>query len=184
MLSPVPGNRVPELTSKVCIVGDFAVGKTSTVERFVNQQFSTKYLTTVGVKIDTKEIDLPEHNITQKLVLWDVAGSDRFGETEFAYLRGASGIVYVADGTRLPTIEVANALRRQIETEYGPLPSVFLLNKNDLKTDWEITATSEEALRDQAPNLYVTSAKTGDAVDQALTQLAGMIADETLQSGG
>ena len=183
-MSPAPGSRVAELTSKVCIVGDFAVGKTSTVERFVNQQFSTKYLTTVGVKIDTKEIELPERNITQKLVLWDVAGSDRFGETEFAYLRGAGGIVYVADGTRSPTIEVANTLCRQIETKQGPLPSVFLLNKNDLKADWEITAKAEEALRDQVTNLYVTSAKTGDAVDKALKKLACMIADEALQSGG
>lgn len=172
------------LTSKVCIVGDFAVGKTSTVERFVNQQFSTKYLTTVGVKIDTKEIELPEQNITQKLVLWDVAGSDRFDETEFAYLRGAGGIVYVADGTRSTTIEVANELRCQAEAEHGALPSVFLLNKSDLESDWEITAKMEEALRDRVPNLYVTSAKSGDAVDEALTKLASMIADGTLLSGG
>ena len=179
-----PGSRVAELTSKVCIVGDFAVGKTSTVERFVNQQFSSKYLTTVGVKIDTKEIELPEQDITQKLVLWDIAGSDRFDETEFAYLRGAGGIVYVADGTRSPTIEIANALCCQVESQYGELPSVFLLNKSDLISEWEITAKMEEALRDQVPNLYITSAKTGDAVEEALTRLASMIADETLQPGG
>ena len=51
------------ITSKVCIVGDFAVGKTSVVERFVTNQFSDKYLTTVGVKIDTKEIDLPDTDL-------------------------------------------------------------------------------------------------------------------------
>ena len=45
-----------ELTKKICIIGDFAVGKTSSVARSVNGVFSDKYLTTVGVKIDTKEM--------------------------------------------------------------------------------------------------------------------------------
>ena len=44
------GNR----TAKVCVLGDFAVGKTSTVARFVHNEFSDKYLTTVGVKIDIR----------------------------------------------------------------------------------------------------------------------------------
>ncbi|MDH3434076.1 MAG: GTP-binding protein, partial [Gammaproteobacteria bacterium] len=62
-------------TSKVCIVGDFAVGKTSIAERFVNNHFSESYLTTIGVKIDTKLIEVPDLGVSHKLVIWDIAGS-------------------------------------------------------------------------------------------------------------
>ena len=43
---------------KLCMLGDFGVGKTSLVSRFVHSTFSDKYLTTIGVKVDTKEIAL------------------------------------------------------------------------------------------------------------------------------
>lgn len=168
------------LTSKICVVGDFAVGKTSTVERFVNNHFSAKYLTTVGVKIDTREITLPEKGVVQKLVLWDVAGKDCFGAVEFAYLRGAAGIIYVADGTRSPTIATAQELRRQFESRSGEIPNVFLLNKSDLTSAWEMSERQVDELRRDEENLFVTSAKTGDSVDTALILLANLIAEREL----
>ena len=165
------------LTSKVCIVGEFAVGKTSTIERFVNQQFSEKYLTTVGVKIDTKEIALPDLGIVQKLVLWDVAGTHQFGTIEFTYLRGAAGIIYVADGTRSDTISVALNLKKSVEEQYGVLPFVFLINKCDLKADWDCSPALIDRLRSDFGQVFVTSAKTGETVEEALEALAGDIAD-------
>ena len=170
------------LTSKACIVGEFAVGKTSTVERFVNQQFSDKYLTTVGVKIDTKEIELPRHEITQKLVLWDVAGTSQFGAIEFSYLRGTAGVIYVADGTRPDTLDVALDLRKSIEDKYGPLPCVLLLNKCDLTNQWGFSEEVVDSLREEVGNVFVTSAKTGECVEQALETLAAAIADAALGS--
>ena len=61
------------IQKKICMIGDFSVGKTSLVGRFVRQSFSEKYLTTVGVKIDTKLVKLTE-NQDVKLILWDIAG--------------------------------------------------------------------------------------------------------------
>lgn len=166
-----------KLTSKVCVVGDFAVGKTSTVERFVNNHFSDKYLTTVGVKIDTKEVVLEDKGITQKMVMWDVAGKEHFGDVEFAYLRGASGFIFVADGTRSVTVDVARRLRGQVDEKYGAKPFVFLLNKSDLKSAWEISEELQEQLAEETGALYVTSAKTGDTVEDALKDLASMITE-------
>ena len=80
------------IKKKVCVVGDFAVGKTSLTQKFVNNVFSEKYLTTVGVKIDTMEID------QTKLVIWDLAGRDSLSPINLSYLAGASGVIYVADG--------------------------------------------------------------------------------------
>jgi len=169
------------VTSKVCVVGDFAVGKTSVVERFVNNQFSEKYLSTVGVKIDTKEIGLPALDVAHKLIIWDVAGSDRFGPTEFAYLRGASGYVFVADGTRPATLGAVENLRGQITEKYGPAPSVLLVNKHDLTLEWGVSDERFDQLAREHGDAYRTSAKTGDDVEHALTRLAELIIDIDLR---
>ena len=170
------------VTSKVCVVGDFAVGKTSVCERFVHNQFSDKYLTTVGVKVDTKEIELPEFDVSHKLVLWDVAGADRFGETEFAYLRGASGHIFVADGTRPATLKVVRELRQQINARFGPAPCVLLVNKNDLASEWDVSDDKLALLGEDFCQVYSTSAKTGDAVETAMTELSKRIIDNDLKS--
>lgn len=169
------------LTSKVCVVGDFAVGKTSVVERFVNNQFSEKYLSTVGVKIDTKEIEFPDRNMAQKLVIWDVAGSDRFGNTEFVYLRGASGYIFVADGTRPMTLGSVDSLREQITEQYGATPAVLLVNKRDLVGDWEVGEERLQQLRESYSDVFLTSAKSGDDVERAIQRLAEKIIERDLQ---
>ena len=62
------------LQQKVCLIGGFAVGKTSLVSRYVHSLFSDKYHTTVGVKVDKKAVDLGERQV--ELVLWDIYGQD------------------------------------------------------------------------------------------------------------
>lgn len=166
--------------SKVCVVGDFAVGKTSVTERFVNNHFSEAYLSTVGVKIDTTEIDFPDLDVRQKLVIWDVAGADAFGPTEFAYLRGADGFIYVADGTRPDTVASLEHLHSQITGQHGDAPFVVLINKRDLVDSWKIRDDYLAALETSYGNVYRTSAKTGDDVGTALRRLAQMIIDRKL----
>ncbi len=168
------------INSKVCIVGDFAVGKTSVVERYVNNQFSDKYLTTVGVKVDTKEIELPDAGVRQKLILWDVAGTDTFGDREFAYLRGASGHVFVADGTRPHTLTTVEQLREEVIERYGPGPSVLLINKHDLTSAWEVSQERIAKLEPDFGAVFLTSAKTGEQVEDALVRLAGLIVEQTI----
>jgi len=168
-------------TSKICVVGDFAVGKTSVIERFVNNQFSDKYLTTVGVKIDTKEISLTDRGVAIKLIIWDVAGADEFGAKEFAYLRGASGFVFVADGTRSQTLTSVKNLQKQIFDRDGQRPNVLLLNKSDLAGMWQVSDETIDSLKGNFDEIYRTSAKTGDDVEMALTALAGLIVDKDLQ---
>lgn len=171
------------VASKVCVVGDFAVGKTSVTERFVNNHFSAKYLSTVGVKIDTKEIVHSQLDLVHKLVIWDVAGADEFGPTEFAYLRGANGYVYVADGTRPETLAVVEHLHSQIRARYGPAPLVMLVNKRDLVADWSVGEDYLTALAGEYGNVFRTSAKTGDEIEHALTRLAEMIVESEIRDG-
>src|SRR5271155_1143033 len=100
------------LQKKICMLGGFSVGKTSLVKRYVQSVFSETYLTTVGVKIDKKIVDLSGQTVN--LILWDVAGEDDVSALRMSYLRGASGYVLVADGTRPATLDVALSLRDRV----------------------------------------------------------------------
>ena len=160
----------PPLQKKICMLGGFAVGKTSLVRRYVDSIFSDTYLTTVGVKIDKKTIDLADRVVN--LILWDLAGEDDISSLRMTYLRGSSGYVLVADGTRPSTLEVAVSLRRRVEADCGPLPFVLLLNKNDLREEWAIPDAALEDLRQSGWWARSSSARTGEGVDDAFKDLA------------
>jgi small GTP-binding protein len=148
------------------MIGAFAVGKTSLVHRFCKGIFTDRYLTTVGVKIDTAVVDAGGGTVS--LILWDLAGEDAFHSVQLSYLSGAHGLVYVVDSTRPGTLEVALGLRRRIEETMGQVPSVILFNKCDLAAEG-----SEPALA--APEglpAFRTSAKTGAQVPAAFQALA------------
>ena len=126
----------PILQKKVCMLGAYAVGKTSLVSRFVRSIFSDKYQTTVGVKIDKKTVTLGEQEIS--LILWDLVGEDDFIQVRMSYLRGAAGYLLVADGMRRATLDKAVELQHRAEVELGRLPFILLINKLDVIGDWEI----------------------------------------------
>ena len=159
---------------KVCMVGDFGVGKTSSVERFVNNIFSDKYLTTIGVKVDTKVVKV--NNKEVKLVVWDIAGRNRFGNIEFTYLSGSASYLLVVDGTRRSTLVTALELRDSIEERYGQIPYVMLINKADLEDEWEMTEEDISDLKNQDIKVFITSAKTGDNIEQAFIELSQALA--------
>ena len=126
------------IQKKVCLLGGFGVGKTSLVSQFVHSIFSDTYLTTVGVKIEKKSIDLADQRVD--LVVWDVNGQDEFQNVRMSYLRGTSGYLLVVDGTRSKTLETALALQKDAETAVGRVPFLLVINKLDLADEWEIDA--------------------------------------------
>jgi small GTP-binding protein len=160
----------PALQKKICMLGGFSVGKTSLVKRFVASVFSETYLTTVGVKIDKKTVELGDRAVN--LILWDVAGEDDVSTVRMSYLRGSAGYVLVADGTRLSTLEVALSLRERVEAELGALPFVLLLNKSDLKNEWAIDDAKLAELQQTGWSVRASSAKSGEGVEDAFRELA------------
>lgn len=158
------------ITKKVCMLGAFAVGKTSLVQRFVSSIFSDKYLTTVGVKIDKKVMRVDGAELT--LVLWDIHGETDVIPLTSAYLRGASGHLVVIDGTRPETVEVAKRLHGMVAGDRSNIPGVLLLNKSDLVDEWRIPPPIEAELAGLGWPVLRTSAKTGQGVERAFEQLA------------
>jgi small GTP-binding protein len=157
------------LQKKICMLGSFAVGKTSLVRRFVESIYSDVYQTTVGVKIDKKNMQVEGKEVS--LVLWDIYGEDDYQKMRWTYLRGASGYLLVADGTRKTTLEKAVSVEQRVREEVGVIPFVLVLNKSDLLRDWELDPALESQLAANGWNIRRSSAKTGEGVEESFTEL-------------
>ena len=149
---------------KVCMVGDFAVGKTSLTQKFVNNVFSEKYLTTIGVKIDSVMMG------ETKLIVWDVAGRDSLSPINANYLVGAAGIVLVGDGTRPQTIAALHKLWQTTRDRIGEVPVVVALNKHD-NNEWAVSNAQRESFSENGWDVFETSAKNGRNVEQLFQAL-------------
>ncbi|PWT93440.1 MAG: GTP-binding protein [Blastocatellia bacterium] len=158
------------IQKKVCMIGSFAVGKTSLVRRFVESIYSDKYHTTVGVKVDKKVVNTPAGEAT--LLLWDIEGAESEHDLRKSYLRGASGYLLVADGTRSDTLYKALSLQTRAEEAVGTVPFLLLLNKADLTQSWQIQEREMDALRQKSWTVLTTSAKSGQGVEEAFLRLA------------
>jgi len=158
------------IQKKVCLLGTSGVGKTSLIKRFVDQSFSEKYLTTVGVTIEKKTVELDNDSVG--LVIWDLAGDDDFQRMQTSYLRGTSGYFLVADGTRRVTLDQALELQKRVAGQLGAAPFLLVLNKSDLTTRWEIDEARLTDLTNENFTILKTSAREGAGVEEAFTTLA------------
>ncbi len=161
------------IQKKICMIGATAVGKTSLVERFVRSHFTDKYQSSIGVKVDKKMLPVKGQEIM--LMLWDIYGDDEFQKLRTSYLRGASGYLLVADGTRISTWEKAQELKGLMQQAVGALPMVLVLNKCDLTESWEMPADLESRLITEGWAVVRGSAKTGQGVEEAFAMLAGQL---------
>lgn len=158
------------IQKKVCMVGAFATGKTSLVAHFVHSIYSEAYQTTVGVKIDKKLVQVGEQTLT--LILWDLHGEDDFQKLHLSYLRGSSGYFLVVDGTRRATLDKAHILQNKVEQEIGTAPFVLLINKADLRDEWELEDEAIAEAIDQGWTVIKSSARTGLGVEEAFLTLS------------
>lgn len=174
------------ISQKICLIGDFSVGKTSLIRRFVDRQFSDRYLSTVGVKISRKivNVELKERAdlVQLQLLIWDIEGNTKFKKIVPSYLQGAKAAIIVADVTRKETI--AN-LEKHIELFLSINPQktniIIAFNKSDLiETDTLITILEKNkfASEERIVSSYGTSAKTGENVDRMFEELAKCIITE------
>lgn len=157
---------------KVCLLGDFAVGKTSLVRRFVEGRFDDKYMTTVGVVVSRKTVNYS--GVSLHLLLWDLAGGRDFSKS--GYLVGLAGALLVCDVTRQTTLAGYQTYCEQVRQFNPDVRLVLLANKCDLTNEREIPEEQLAALAQEigAPLLH-TSAKTGDNVEEAFRTLADML---------
>tara|TARA_R110000868_G_scaffold68720_2_gene203213 strand:+ start:3343 stop:3831 length:489 start_codon:yes stop_codon:yes gene_type:complete len=160
-----------QVSKKIIVLGHFGVGKTSLIRRFVEDSFSDNYTVSIGVHITKKVVEIAVENKVS-LILWDLEGTDDLQTIRDAYLLGTHGVVFVFDVTRPSTFQ---ALHKDLEIVKSKIPNVPLLvvgNKVDL-----VVATELENVfkNNHITTNYLTSAKTGDAVNDMFLELAKLI---------
>src|SRR5438128_8919278 len=92
--------EIQRIKTKVCLVGEAAVGKTSLIRRFVQDDFDDRYITTLGAKVSKREIvfDMPDRKqIQMDITIWDIMGEKGFRDLlKEAFFHGANGVLAVA----------------------------------------------------------------------------------------
>lgn len=167
------------ISKKICLIGDFGVGKTSLIKRFVERQFSDQYLSTVGVKISRKTVELEgvkeQEKLNLQLMIWDLEGHTKFKGIAPSYIQGASGAIVVADVTRQETLE---RIIEHLNLFFSINPKGFIivaLNKSDLLEEEKMEKFLEIYQfpeQERVLSIHATSAKTGKDVDLIFQKLS------------
>lgn len=159
---------------KILIVGPSGVGKTSLLNRYVDQVFTEQFVSTIGVDFKTVTLDSKtSQGIIKrvKLHLWDTAGQERFNSISHSYYRGAQGVIFVFDLNDIKSLE---DLKKWINVadDYNINKRIVVGNKNDLPktvSDAQVAAFCAES---PGMTYLVTSAKTGENIAECIETLA------------
>lgn len=148
------------ISKKVVLTGCFGVGKTSLFNRFIYQKFSDKYLTTIGVKVDKKVIEI--HGKKLSLLIWDIAGEVTQEKVPQSYYLSSSAIIYVFDLTRPSTWLNIQADLDYLRKLLGEILIKVVGNKLDLVSESQV-----QDLKMEIPVSWnlLTSARTGENVE-------------------
>lgn len=154
------------IAKKVLLVGSFGVGKTSLIRRFVLNEFSEDYISTIGVRVSAKIVKIQEEEI--KLLIWDIAGT--YGEEKIpkSYFLGASAAMFVFDVSREETyLNIENQLN-SVKSISGLNNILLVGNKKDLISDEELA----EIIKIVPISIdLITSAKEDEYVEDAFIKL-------------
>jgi small GTP-binding protein len=169
---------------KVLLTGAAAVGKTSLVQRFIKNRFAANYKLTVGVDILTKDVEFKPQEVAT-LSIWDIGGQQRFEFIRSTFYKGAAGALLVFDLTREQTYTETRKWLTEIRQFAGDnIPFVLIGNKLDLMEDVGVVIDRDEARKfaENEGSIYIeTSAKTGERVEEAFTELTRRIIDSKSQ---
>jgi small GTP-binding protein len=110
------------LRTKVALVGDQRVGKTSIVNQLVKQFFNNTYLTTLGIDYNTYDIKIRDTNYIVQLHLIDCTGFSAFTDVVSAQIKDANFILYVYDSTNLESFQTIKLWKENLK--------MILTNKN------------------------------------------------------
>ena len=169
---------------KICLVGEGAVGKTCLIRRFIHDQFDDRYISTLGAKVSKKElvVDADGEQVNVDMTIWDIMGEKGFRELlKEAYFYGANGILAVADQTRRKTLDDLDDWIDGVEQIVGKVPLLIAVNKSDLVSSAQYGEKDvEQVARAFDCEFLVTSAKSGQNVEEAFRRLSQMVTESQL----
>ncbi|KAM6155718.1 ras-related protein Rab-36 [Rhynchocyon petersi] len=169
--------------SKVVVVGDLYVGKTSLIHRFCKNVFDRDYKATIGVDFEIERFEIA--GVPYSLQIWDTAGQEKFKCIASAYYRGAQAIITTFDLSDVQTLEhtrqwLEDALR---ENEPG-FSAIFLVGtKKDLLSEAACEQAESEAVHlanMMQAEYWAVSAKTGENVKALFSRVAALVFEQSV----
>ncbi|XP_004515929.1 ras-related protein RABC2a-like [Cicer arietinum] len=162
-----------DLSFKILLIGDSAVGKSSLILSFISA--SVEDLSpTIGVDFKIKLLTVGGKRL--KLTIWDTAGQERFRTLTSSYYRGAQGIILVYDVTRRDTFtNLSEVWSKEVELYSTNQNCVKMLVGNKVDRDSERVVSTEEGLalaKEFGCLFFECSAKTRENVDKCFEELA------------
>ena len=120
---------------KIAVLGDSGVGKTSLINQYVDNKFDEDYQPTLGVNIVRKEVRIEKHNANVTLVLWDIAGQEKYEITRKMFFKGCKGALLVFDLTQENTFSNIQSKWLKDFKTFGENGGNFIIigNKVDLE---------------------------------------------------
>ncbi|MFW9895419.1 MAG: Rab family GTPase [Candidatus Thorarchaeota archaeon] len=170
-----------EFVFKIVILGNAAVGKTSLINQFVEGSFQEDYKPTLGANIVRKDVDIDGEDINTKirLIMWDLAGQEKYNVIRSMYFQGCEGALLVYDVTRYNTFDSVKSKWLKDFKKYIRKKGVYILigNKTDLIDQRVVTTENGKELAEdiQASDFIETSAKLGENIDEAFLLLVRQI---------
>jgi small GTP-binding protein len=160
---------------KICIVGDFGVGKTTLLHQYLERRFAPNIATTIGSNFFVKHLKIPNVKKLITLQIWDLAGQQHFKWVRQGFYRGAKGIVFVFDLTNRNTFDSLLNWKDEIEQVVDGFSSVLVGNKTDLLDNEHRIIDNEELNKIKkslsACEYFETSAKSGNNVEEFFLEL-------------
>ena len=157
---------------KILVLGDRYVGKTSLINRFINNTFNPNEYDIIGLDSKIKEL-----NIENKLInvqIWDFKPKDRFRPSPIKlFYKSANGIILIYGKDYKNSFENVEEWMEQIEL-YAPIYSrkILICSKCDNIDSMEVSKEEGKKLADEfGMNFFETSAKTGYNVNEAFNCL-------------
>jgi len=170
------------IKTKVCLVGEAAVGKTSLIRRFVQDEFDDRYITTLGAKVSKREMTFESRDRTKihmDMTVWDIMGEKGFRDLlKEAFFHGAKGVVAVCDLTRYSTLKELDDWVQSVFNVVGG-DSGRLCGQQDRPE-----RRSHDPVRRQGDRagragvrgaVFYASAKTGENVEVLFRRLGAMV---------
>ncbi|KAI0064532.1 ras-domain-containing protein [Artomyces pyxidatus] len=158
--------------TKIVLLGDQSVGKTSLITRFMYDTFDNTYQATIGIDFLSKTLYLDDRTV--RLQLWDTAGQERFRSLIPSYIRDSTVAIVVFDITNRQSFLSTSKWIDDVRSERGNDVMVVLVgNKADLSDKRQVTLEEATAKSQQLNIMFMeTSAKAGHNVKSLFKKIA------------
>ncbi|KAI9571418.1 GTP binding protein [Boletus coccyginus] len=165
-------SSTPPKRTKIVLLGDQSVGKTSLITRFMYDTFDNTYQATIGIDFLSKTMYLEDRTV--RLQLWDTAGQERFRSLIPSYIRDSSVAIVVYDITNRQSYLSTSKWIDDVRSERGNDVIIVLVgNKADLSEKRQVTVEEATQKATQMNIMFMeTSAKAGHNVKSLFKKIA------------